>query len=139
MNNNRYALWFRWAVFIGIAQDWLVALPGIFIPNAVLGLVSEPVAQPVWPAFACLLLFLLSLMYIPGALDPLTHRGTAILTVVSRAKGVFFFLILWRGQTPGWFGYLDLTFTVVQGLLLWLTYREARRTLAVAIGQKGIA
>ena len=34
---NKFARWFRWAVFVGILQDWFFALPGIFIPNAVLG------------------------------------------------------------------------------------------------------
>jgi hypothetical protein len=137
--NNKYALWFRWAVFIGIVQDLLVAIPGIFVPNAVLSLVAEPAAQPVWPAFAMLLLLLLSLFYIPGALDPFTHRGTAILTVVARGAGVIFFLVIWRGQAPAWFGYLDLTFTVIQGVLLWLAYRDAQQPVAISAGQKATA
>jgi hypothetical protein len=136
VSSNRYARWWCWAVVLGILQDWVVAIPGIFVPNAVLGLVAEPAAQPVWPAFACLLLFLLSLFYIPGARDPFTHRTAAILTVVARGAGVIFFLVLWRGQTPAWFGYLDLTFTVIQGALLWLTYRESPSTVTLTPGQK---
>jgi hypothetical protein len=137
--NNKYAHWFRWAVFLGIAQDWLVAIPGIFVPNAVLSLVAEPAQQPVWPAFAMLLLFLLSLMYIPGALDPFSHRATAILTVVARGAGVVFFLVIWRGQTPAWFGYLDLTFTLIQGALLWLTYHDAQQLASLSTEQKATA
>jgi hypothetical protein len=130
---------FRWAVLIGILQDWLVGIPGIFAPNAVLALVAEPAAQPVWPAFACLLLVLLSLFYIPGAFDPFRYRPTAILTVVARAAGVVFFLVIWRGQTPAWFGLLDLTFTVIQGGLLWLTFREGQAVGVVSSGQRATA
>ena len=134
--NNKYALGFRWAVFLGIAQDLLVSIPGIFAPNAVLGLVAEPAAQPVWPAFACLLLLLISLFYIPGAMDPFTYRATAILSVVARAAGVVFFLVIWRGQAPAWFGYLDLTFTLIQGGSLWLTYHYAQQAIPISTGQK---
>lgn len=127
-----YALWWRWVVLLDILQDWIVAIPGVFVPNAVLTAVAEPAAQPVWPAFACLLLFLLSLFYIAPAFDPFKYRPAAILTVAARAAGVVFFLVIWRGQTPAWFGYLDLTFTVLQGALLWLTLREAQPVLAEA-------
>src|SRR5205085_102321 len=86
VTRSRYALWFRWSVFVGILQDWLVAIPGVFVPNAVLALAAEPAAQPVWPAFGCSLLLLLSLFYVPGALDPFSHRATAVLTVVARFR-----------------------------------------------------
>jgi len=131
-----YALLFRWAVLIGILQDWLVGIPGIFIPNTVLALVAQPAAQPVWPAFACLLLVLLSLFYIPGAFDPFRYHATAILTVVARAAGVVFFLVIWRGATPPWFGYLDLIFTILQGVLLWLTFRQHQPQPETASGQR---
>jgi hypothetical protein len=120
--NKSFALLFRWAVILGILQDWVLGIPGIFVPNAVLGLVGEPAAQPAyWPAFACLLVMLLSLFYIPGAFDPFRYRPFAILTVAARVAGVIFFLVIWRGQAPAWFGYLDVMFTILQGRLLWLT------------------
>ena len=121
---NKYAVWFRWAVFLGILQDWVFGLPGIFAPNAVLEFARvEPAADPVWPAFASLILILLSLFYIPGALDPFRYRPLAVLTVVARAAGVVFFMVLYQGQFPGWFGYVDLVLTVLQGSLLFLTYQ----------------
>lgn len=129
---NRYAIWFRWAVVIGILQDWLLGLPGIFQPNAVLRLVKvEPVDQPVWPAFASLLLTLLSIMYIPGAVNPLRYRAIAILSVLARAAGVTFFFGLQRGKVPPWFGAVDLFFLIVQGPLLFLAFREDRNTGAL--------
>jgi hypothetical protein len=119
-----YALWFRWAVFLGILQDFVVGIPGIFFPNGVLDYAGLPPApDPVWPAFACLILVLLGTFYIPGAIDPFGYRPLAILTVVARAAGVVFFFVLYRGQFPDWFGYVDLFLTVLQGGLLFLTFR----------------
>lgn len=129
---NRYAIWFRWAVVIGILQDWLLGVPGIFRPNAVLQLVKvKPVEQPVWPAFASLLLTLLSVMYIPGAINPRRYRAVAILSVLARAAGVTFFFRLQRGKVPPWFGAIDLFFLLVQGPLLFLALRENRSTGAL--------
>ena len=136
---NTFATLFRWAVFIGILQDWVLGLPGIFAPSAVLGLLGESVSQPVWPAFASLLAVLLSLFYIPGALDPFRYRPIAILTVAARAAGVVFFLVIWRGQAPALFGYIDLTFTILQGGLLWLTYREGQTVVSVQPGPRAAA
>jgi hypothetical protein len=82
--------------------------------------------HPVWPAFASLLLVLLSLFYIPGALDPRRYKATAILSVLARPPGVIFFLLLWRGLYPA-FGYLDLALTLIQAPLLYLALRQQSR------------
>jgi hypothetical protein len=125
----RYALWFRWAVLIGVLQDVVMGVPGIFVPNWVLGWFGEQAAQPIWPAFGSQMVVLLSLFYIPAALDPYRYRPIAFLTVGARAAGVLFFLVLWRGQGPAIFGYIDLFFGVVQATLLWLTLREPRQAV----------
>lgn len=118
---NKYALWFRWAVVVGILQDWFFALPGIFVPNAVLGVGgADPAVQPIWPALASLLLLLLSFAYIPGAIDPFRYAPLAALSVAARAGGVVFFFVLYPGQFPALFGYLDLGFVLLQGTLLAL-------------------
>jgi hypothetical protein len=130
---NRYAVWFRWAVVLGIVQDWLVGLPGIFVPTAVLGLVGvAPLAEPLWGAFASLVLILLSVAYIPGAIDPFRYRPMAIMTVLARAAGVVFFFFLYAGQVPAVFGYIDITFTVLQGSLLYLAYRSSPAAATVS-------
>ena len=121
---TRSALWFRRAVFLGILQDWIFGLPGIFAPNAVLSFARvEPAAQPIWPAFASLILVLLSIFYIPGALDPFRYRPLALLAVVARIAGVVFFFVLYPGQFPAWFGYVDLGLAVAQGSLLFLAWQ----------------
>jgi hypothetical protein len=119
---NKYAWWFRWSVFAGILQDWFFALPGILFPNTVLRVAqTEPATQPIWPAFACLLLMLLSVVYIPGALRPIRNAPMAVFTVVARLGGVVFFFLLYPGQFPVFFGYIDLILTLLQGSLLFMT------------------
>lgn len=125
---NGYAHAFRWVVVLGVVQDWVFALPGVFRPNGVLRFVrTEEAAQPVWPAFSALLLLLLSTFYLPAARDPFRYRPVAILTVLARSGGVLFFLRLYRGKAPAWFGLIDLTFFLSQGTLLALAYRKGPR------------
>ena len=120
---NRYAAWFRWIVVIGILVNLTFALPGIFIPNAVLGkLHYEPAYQQIWPVFASLLLLLLSLFYIPGAVNPFRYTIIAWLSVIARFAGVIFFLLLWPGFPL--FGYIDLVFGLVQAVLLFMRARR---------------
>ncbi|WP_337174226.1 hypothetical protein [Paludisphaera sp.] len=116
--------WFRRAIWLGILANWSLALPAIFLPNAVLSLGGLPLAleTPVWPAFAALLLALLSCFYIPGAVDPDRYRATAIMSVLARLAGVVFFLVLWPDRYPA-FGYLDLVMLLIQAPLLYLTLR----------------
>jgi hypothetical protein len=118
-------VWFGRAVWLGIVANLVLSLPGIVYPNAVLGTAGLPLAleTPVWPAFASLLLALLTLFYIPGANDPDRYRATAILSVLARLAGVVFFLFLWPGIYPV-FGYFDLFFFVLQAPLLYLTMRR---------------
>lgn len=125
MQDNAYATWFGRATWLGVVVNWVLALPGIFWPNATLRLVGQPLAleTPVWPAFASLLLALLSAFYIPGAIDLFRYRATAILSVLARTAGVAFFLGLWPHQYPV-FGYLDLFFFCIQAPLLILALRR---------------
>jgi hypothetical protein len=119
-----WASWFGRAVWLGILADWFFGLPGIFVPNAVLSAFgfTEALETPVWPAFASLLLVLLSFFYIPGAMNPYRYRITAILSVLARLLFVILFLWLWPGWYPA-FGYLDLFLFVIQAPLLYLALR----------------
>jgi hypothetical protein len=120
-----FATGFGRAMWLGILADWVLGIPGIFWPNATLAMAGQApdLEHPVWPAFASLLLVLLSLFYIPGALDPRRYKATAILSVLARPPGVVFFLWLWPGLYPA-FGYLDLGLTVIQAPLLYLALRQ---------------
>src|SRR5919202_6697053 len=107
-DRNKWAVWFGRAIWLGILADWVPGIPAIFAPNSVLqvlGMGATP--SPTWAAFAALLVVLLSLFYIPGALDPYRYPASAWLAVLARPPGVIFFLLLYRGQYPA-FGILDL-------------------------------
>ncbi len=117
---NSYALWFRWALIIGLLKDWFFALPGIFIPNAVLALIhSDPATLLVWPAFGFLLLALVTLFYIPAAVSPFRYQPNAWLAVLARLAMAIFFLGLSAGEGL-LFGGADIVLAVVQGGLLVL-------------------
>jgi hypothetical protein len=123
---NKFAIGFRWAVIAGILQDWFFALPGIFIPSAVLQFANaDPVVPPVWPAYASLLLMLVSLFCISAAIDPFRYSSFALLTVIARVGGVIFFFLLYPGAFPPLFGYIDLTFALLQSALLVLAMLAA--------------
>lgn len=60
--------WFRGAVILGFLITNFFAIAGIFAPWAVLTLLDLPLTtSPVWPAFAWLLMFLVSWFYIPAS------------------------------------------------------------------------
>jgi hypothetical protein len=120
---NRYAVGFRWVVVVGVLVNLFFALPGIFIPNAVLAWAGiQPALDPVWPAFACILLFLLSLFYLPAAVNPFRFMVVAWLAVLARGGGVLFFFCIWPGYPL--FGTIDLVFGVAEGVLLFLALRD---------------
>jgi hypothetical protein len=128
---NRYAIGFRWAVILGVVANLSLAVPGVFVPNAVLGLVGLPPAmQQIWPSFASLLLILLSLMYLPAAYDPFAYRPVAWLAVGARAVGAIYFL----GFHPEYlaFGLLDLVFGLIEGVLLLAAYARGPVDLELA-------
>jgi hypothetical protein len=125
MKGIDYEVWFSRAMWLGVLANGLLAVPGIFWPNATLALARQTpdLDHPVWPAFASLLLVLLSIFYIPGAVSLRQYKATAILSVLARLAGVIFFLWLWPNLYPP-FGYLDLTFLVIQAPLLYLALRQ---------------
>jgi len=115
--------WFQRVVWIGIASNLVLAIPTLLSPAASMSRAGVPVATPVlWPQFSALLLILLSVMYVPAALDFERYRITAWLTVASRLAGVIFFV----GFQPSEYhrlGYFDLVFFVPEAILLTLAFR----------------
>lgn len=120
---NRYAVWFRWVVVLGILVNMFFSLPGIFIPNTVLQLSGEdPVREPIWPGAASLLLTLLSLFYIPAAVNLFRYTPVAWLAVFSRFCGFTFFIFLWKHSAI--IAWVDLFFGVPELILLILALRR---------------
>ncbi len=122
---SKQAVWFRRAVWLGILADWALGIPTIFIPTKVLGLLGfRPTGDPVWTAFAALLVVLLSLFYIPGANQPYRYRLNAWFAVFARPPGVIFFFLLYPGHYPA-FGLLDGILFLIQFPLLLMTMKAA--------------
>ena len=120
---NHHLVWYGRVVWLGILANLALAIPALFVPNWLLGLMSLPAADPpMWPSFAANLLILLSLFYMPAANDPVRHRASAWLTLVSRLAGVIFFIGFHRQYLM--FGLLDLTFLIPQSILLFLGLRS---------------
>ncbi len=120
---NPSAVWFSRVMWIGIIGNALMSVLGIFIPERLFALFSWHVPDPVlWPRFASLLLFLMTLFYIPGAMDPYKYRPIAWLAVGARLAGFAFFLTQSLDYLP--FGLYDLSFLIPQSILLFLASRS---------------
>jgi hypothetical protein len=135
---NNYAKWFGRIVWVGVLANFAMALPALFLPDEMLAMMSLPSASPgMWPSFAALLLMLLSLFYIPGALNPLKYRPVAWLAVLARLAGGIFFCIFNRDYFL--FGLFDLTFFVPEFIFLTLAIREAAKTIRGGAAGRTIA
>jgi hypothetical protein len=122
---NTFAVWFGRLVWLGIVANFGLAIPGLFWPEPVLAFFGFPPASPpLWPRFACLLLILLSLFYMPGAINLFHYRANAYLAVFSRLAGFVFFLA--GPSTYYLLGFFDLAFAIPQAILLFLALRMAK-------------
>jgi len=115
----RAQMWFKRVMWLGIIANFALAVPTLLAPERMLEFVGLPAATPLlWPRFAALLLILLSLFYMPAAIDPVRYRLVAVVTLVSRLAGVVFFVGFQQAEYQ-MFGYFDLVFLVPQTLLLF--------------------
>lgn len=120
---NVYSKWFGRIVFLGVTVNIVLSIIALIWPDWLLGILKlEPATPLVWVRFSANLLILLSLFYIPGAIDPYHYRANAWLAVIARLAGVLFFLTQPREYLI--FGLLDLSFAIPEGILLWLAFRE---------------
>jgi hypothetical protein len=120
--------WFKALMWIGIAANIIVAVVSITWTQSVLDFLRLEMAQPlVWPRFAAFLIILLSIFYVPSAIDPLVHRYSAIVSIACRFGGLAFFTIV--GGRYIIFGLFDLTFGLPQAILWWMA-----RTSLLRIG-----
>ncbi|HEX2686253.1 MAG TPA: hypothetical protein VHN14_06525 [Kofleriaceae bacterium] len=113
-------------VLFGVFVNIALALPTMFWPNFMLGLMRVPLThEPMWANFAALLLILLSLSYIPGGIDPVRYRASAWHSVIARLGGSLFFLVTPFRHDWVLFGLIDLTFFVPEGILLAMAEHAA--------------
>jgi hypothetical protein len=115
--------WFQRVVWTGIFANVVLAVPTLLWPDRMLALSRLPAPTPIiWVQFAALLLILLSLFYVPAAIDMRQWRPNAWLSVVSRLAGVVFFFTQARAY---WlFGLFDLVFFVPLAFFLLRSSRS---------------
>jgi mono/diheme cytochrome c family protein len=126
--------WYRWLVWVGIVVNIVVSTVSILYPAEVLAFVGVDPATPlIWPRLAVMLLALLSIFYIPAALDPCAHRFSAIYTVVCRFAGAAFFAVV--GGRYLVFALYDFVFGAPQAILLYLAWRRMKAGAGASAGR----
>ena len=126
-------VWFKRVLWLGIVANLGLSVPTLLAPARMLALSNLPEATPLlWPQFAGLLLVLLSVFYMPAAVDPDRYRTVAWLAIGARLAGVAFFL----GFQPAAYrtlGYFDFVFFVPELILLLTAIRQANLARPAAL------
>ncbi len=127
---RRFARYFGATVLAGVAANAVVAAFGIFNPGYLLDVLELGRAEPdFWLRLTAWLLFLLSLFYIPAALDPYRSRYMSWLTVGCRWGGV-----VWVSSAVysldldlnfAVFALFDLIFAIPESIFLLLALRSS--------------
>lgn len=130
---DRYQKWYSRVTWAGIIVNMLFVIPCFFAPMWLLGLLHIPLDQPIWAQTAGMLLFIISVFYIPATWDLNRYRATAWFTVFpSRTCGAVFFLVsvLALGEPLGFLSIalVDAFFGLATLAILLLVTREERRT-----------
>lgn len=126
---NYYAKWFGRVVWLGIFVNMFFVIPLCFFPEFLLSLINLRIPVPIiWVRASGLLLLEISILYIPGAIDPYRYKATAWMSIlVTRGGGASFFFgaVFLFGQRLGFLSIaiVDLFFAVVQGILLFLALK----------------
>jgi hypothetical protein len=130
---NTYAKWFGRVVWLGIIVNMPFVVASFFFPHPFCNMLGLKPPDPIiWVRTSGMLLFIISVFYIPAALDPFRYKATAIMHILpSRACGSTFFLysVLFRGQERGFLSIalVDFFFGVTSGILLYLAFRTGDR------------
>jgi len=128
---SKYRKWFHVAIAIGVvANIVLMALPFIVAPQWYLDHFGLPGggASIVWMRQAGLLLFFISILYLPGGRDPFRYTMNAYFAVVVRMSiGLYWFWLVYaEGRTRMFlrFGAADCLYAIFNAYLLWKVMKE---------------
>jgi hypothetical protein len=97
-------------VWFGIFLNTLIIIPLLFFPRWMLNLFAIPLDQLIWAREAAGLLMIISVFYVPAAINFGRYRANASIAVFpSRTFGAtfFFFAVVIFGQPPG---FLSISF-----------------------------
>src|SRR5258705_2498597 len=127
INTTNAGRWFRRVMWLGIVVNIALSIATMVAPARMLAMSDLPPATPdLWPRFAALLLILLSVFYMPGAIDPDRYRANAWFAVGSRLVGVMFFAFQPEYRALGG---VDLVFFVPEAIFFRRAFREAHAAL----------
>lgn len=136
-DRSRAVVWFSRVMWLGIVANLALAIPTIAAPARVLALTGLPPATPLmWAQFSAVLLMILSLFYIPAAIDPNRFRAVAWLAVLSRLIGVVYFST--QPAEYRMFGLFDLAFFVPEAALLMAASVSAQSARVTAPGASAV-
>lgn len=137
---SNYSKWFNRAVFVGMLINILgMALPFIFMPQWFLDFFGLPGGggSRIWMRQAGLLLFFVSLLYVPGGRDPERYRWNALAAVAGRMTiGLYwFYLVYVEGLTRSFliFANLDVGYALFNAVLLWKVIAQGANTRPLVI------
>jgi len=122
--NSRYRILFN-VVLIGVLINILgMALPFIFAPQWTLDIVGLPGggASTLWMRQAGLLLLFISLLYLPGGMNPVQYRWNAYFGVIVRMTIGIYWLVLFfsKGESSSFLpiGLLDCSYAIFNAFVL---------------------
>lgn len=132
--NNKWSRYFRTVVLLGVAMNLVVGIPALFVPGTILSWIGlPPEVTEFWVRLACWLLILLSLTYIPAAIDPHRSPAHSWLTVAARWGGVFFVTATVVAQDLNlrylYFALGDLIFAIPELIILTLVFKDTGNNL----------
>jgi hypothetical protein len=97
-------------IWLGIFLNSLFIVPLLFFPRWMLDLFNIPLESLIWARASAGLLMIISVFYVPAAIDFGRYRANAYIAVFpSRTFGAtfFFFAVVLFGQPPG---FLSISF-----------------------------
>ena len=128
---NKFVKWFNIAIFIGVLINILaMALPFIFAPQWYLDSFGLPGGggSVIWMRQAGLLLFFISILYLPGGRDPVRYSLNAKFAVLVRMTigSYWLWLFFVEGQARAFLilGIFDCGYALFNGILLWLIIKN---------------
>lgn len=129
---SRREVWSCRIVMTGVVINLIVATPILIAPAWALSLISAPQPEPIiYARLVGLLIILLSLFYLPAALDPGRYRLVAWIAVLARLAAAVFFVaaaLALDARALYLLALLDFSFFLAQGVLLVGGLAEGRPT-----------
>ncbi|ADJ28238.1 hypothetical protein [Nitrosococcus watsonii] len=136
---SRYGIWHGRVVWFGIILNMFFVFPLVLAPGWLLGLLNIPLDQLIWARASGMLLFIISVFYIPATWDLKRYRASAWFSIFpSRTFGATFFTVavFVFGYPVGFLsiaivdGFIGITTFI---LLLLVTLEEKRRGTPVTL------